>query len=46
MFVTSLGHNTEMIANPLYLDLVTRGLLWTARLLKDDGTPGSGAAAR
>ena len=46
VFVTSLGHNTEMIANPLYLDLVTRGLLWTARLLKDDGTPGSGAAAR
>jgi type 1 glutamine amidotransferase len=38
VFVTSLGHNTEMIANPLYLDLVTRGLLWTTRLLKDDGS--------
>jgi type 1 glutamine amidotransferase len=46
VFVTSLGHNTEMIANPLYLDLVTRGLLWTARLLKDDGTAASGDAAR
>ena len=46
VFVTSLGHNTEMIANPLYLDLVTRGLLWTARLLKDDGTPAAGDAAR
>ena len=38
VFVTSLGHNTEMIANPLYLDLVTRGLLWTAKVLKDDGS--------
>jgi type 1 glutamine amidotransferase len=46
VFVTSLGHNTEMIANPLYLDLVTRGLLWTARLLKDDGTAASAGAAR
>jgi uncharacterized protein len=46
VFVTSLGHNTEMIANSLYLDLVTRGLLWTARLLKDDGSAASGAAAR
>lgn len=46
VFVTSLGHNTEMIANPLYLDLVTRGLLWTARLLQDDGTPAPGYAAR
>ena len=45
VFVTSLGHNTEMIANPLYLDVVTRGLLWTARLLKDDGSV-SGPAAR
>jgi type 1 glutamine amidotransferase len=41
VFVTSLGHNTEMIVNPRYLDIVTRGLLWTARLLRDDGTPAS-----
>jgi type 1 glutamine amidotransferase len=46
VFVTSLGHNTEMIANPLYLDLVTRGLLWTLRLLQEDGTPAPGFAAR
>lgn len=39
VFVTSLGHNTEMIANPQYLEIVTRGLLWTLRLLQDDGTP-------
>jgi type 1 glutamine amidotransferase len=46
VFVTSLGHNNEMIANPVYLDLVTRGLLWTLRLLQDDGTPAGGYAAR
>ncbi len=39
VFVTSLGHNTEMIANPVYLDLVTRGLLWTVGRLQNDGTP-------
>jgi uncharacterized protein len=44
VFVTSLGHNTEMIANPVYLDLVTRGLLWTVGKLKDDGTPAPGYA--
>ncbi len=44
VFVTSLGHNTEMIANPVYLDLVTRGLLWTVGKLKDDGTPATGYA--
>jgi type 1 glutamine amidotransferase len=46
VFVTSLGHNTEMIANREYLELVTRGLLWTVRLLQDDGTPAPGYAAR
>jgi type 1 glutamine amidotransferase len=46
VFVTSLGHNTEMIANPLYLELVTRGLLWTIHRLQDDGTPAPGYAAR
>ena len=46
VFVTSLGHNTEMIANPLYLDIVARGLLWTVGHLKDDGTPAAGYAGR
>jgi uncharacterized protein len=46
VFVTSLGHNTEMIANPLYLDIVTRGLLWTVGHLQDDGSPAAGYAAR
>ena len=42
VFVTSLGHNNEMMADPIYLDLVTRGLLWTAGRLQDDGTPSPG----
>jgi hypothetical protein len=43
---TSLGHNTGMIANAVYLDLVTRGLLWTVGKLQDDGIPAAGYAAR
>ena len=46
VFVTSLGHNTEMIADPVYLGLVTRGLLWTVGRLQNDGTPAPGYAAR
>ena len=46
VFVTSLGHNTEIIANPVYIDLVARGLLWTTGHLQDDGTPAPGYAAR
>jgi uncharacterized protein len=42
VFVTSLGHKNEMMANPVYLDLVARGLLWTLDLLQEDGTPASG----
>ena len=44
VFVTSLGHNTEMIANPMYIDMVARALLWTTGHLKDDGTPAPGYA--
>jgi len=42
VFVTSLGHNNEMVADPLYLDIVTRGLLWTVGRLQDDGTAAPG----
>lgn len=28
-FSTTLGHHNETMADPVYLDLVTRGLLWT-----------------
>lgn len=39
VFVTTLGHNTEMTSDPVYLDLITRGLLWTVGRLQEDGTP-------
>ena len=31
----TLGHNTETVADPRYLDLVTRGLLWACGKLED-----------
>lgn len=44
IFVTSLGHNNEMMANPVYLDLVSRGLLWTLDRLPADGGRKASAA--
>ncbi|HEY5315730.1 MAG TPA: ThuA domain-containing protein [Pirellulales bacterium] len=29
VFATTLGHNNQTVADPRYLDLVTRGLLWS-----------------
>jgi uncharacterized protein len=46
VFVTSLGHNNEMMADSVFLDLVARGLLWTLDRLQPDGTPAKGYAAR
>lgn len=53
IFSTTLGHNNDTVADARYLDLVTRGLLWAAGRLADDGsipadllpTPGEGSAA-
>ncbi len=45
VFSTSLGHNTQTVADPRYLDLIARGLLWTTGHLKDDGTPAIGYGA-
>jgi type 1 glutamine amidotransferase len=36
VFATTLGHNTETVADPRYLDLVARGLLWSCGKLEDD----------
>jgi type 1 glutamine amidotransferase len=36
VFATTLGHNNETVADPRYLDMVTRGLLWSVDKL-DDG---------
>jgi uncharacterized protein len=44
VFGTTVGHHNETMAEPVYLDLVTRGLLWTAGKLGDDGKPVAGMA--
>lgn len=48
MFGTTLGHGNETMADPVYLDLVARGLLWAAGKLGEDGKPlaGYGPAAQ
>jgi type 1 glutamine amidotransferase len=35
VFATTLGHNNETVNDPRYLDLVTRGLLWSVNRLDD-----------
>jgi type 1 glutamine amidotransferase len=35
VFSTSLGHNNDTVGDPRYLDLVTRGLLWSVNKLDD-----------
>ena len=42
VFATTLGHNNETVADPRYLDLVTRGLLWSTDKLDDEGKPKAG----
>ena len=42
IFSTTLGHNNATVADPRYLDLVTRGVLWATGHLKKDGTPARG----
>jgi len=44
IFSTSLGHNNETVADDRYLDLVTRGLLWTTGNLAEDGSVKAGYA--
>ncbi len=42
VFSTTLGHNTETVADARYLDLVTRGVLWACGKLEDSGEPAEG----
>lgn len=42
VFATTLGHNTQTVSDSRYLDLVTRGLLWSVRKLGKDGKPTAG----
>jgi hypothetical protein len=42
VFSTTLGHNNDTVADARFLDLVTRGLLWTCGKLDKDGKPAEG----
>ena len=46
VFGTTLGHNNGTVEDPRYLDLVTRGLLWSTGHLTDDGKPAAGYEAQ
>jgi type 1 glutamine amidotransferase len=39
VFNTTLGHNNETVGDARYLDFITRGLLWAAGKLGEDGKP-------
>ena len=36
VFATTLGHNNDTVSDDRYLDLITRGLLWSCGKLNDD----------
>ncbi len=42
VFGTSLAHNNSTMQDPVYLGLVTRGLLWACGKLDDNGEPKPG----
>jgi type 1 glutamine amidotransferase len=46
VFSTTIGHNNATVGDPRYLDLVTRGLLWSCGKLGADGKPVPGYAAK
>ena len=42
IFSTTIGHNNAPVEDARYLDLVTRGLLWSVGKLEADGKPSAG----
>jgi uncharacterized protein len=42
VFATTLGHGNDTMQSPVYLDLVTRGLLWACDGLDAEGKPKAG----
>ena len=42
IFSTTIGHETDTVADARYLDMVARGVLWVAGKLGDDGKPAEG----
>jgi type 1 glutamine amidotransferase len=45
IFSTTIGHNNDTVGDSRYLDMVSRGILWTTGKLGDDGTPAAGVVA-
>jgi type 1 glutamine amidotransferase len=45
-FGTTMGHHNETMALPTYLNIIARGLLWSADKLTEDGTPKAGYAPK
>ena len=41
-FGTTMGHHTETVEDPIYLDMVARGLLWACNQLDAKGKPKRG----
>ena len=39
VFTTTLGHHNVTMQDPIYLDMVTRGILWVTGKLEADGSP-------
>jgi uncharacterized protein len=46
VFGTTVGHYNATMADPVYLDLVARGLLWACGKLDDEGKPAAGFGPR
>ncbi len=46
VFGTTMGHTNATMSDPVYLDLVTRGLLWACGKLTEDGKPMPGYEAK
>jgi len=46
VFATTLGHGNDTMKSGVYLDLVSRGLLWACDKLDEDGKPKPGYGAK
>jgi type 1 glutamine amidotransferase len=42
VFSTTIGHNNATVEDPRYLDLITRGVLWSAGKIDENGKPMKG----
>ncbi len=45
VFGSTIAHNTDTMRDPVYLNLVTRGLLWSTNKLDAEGNPAQGYGA-